>query len=97
VNQRNEYILLLLLGLLFGFLIHQKTSSDYQKALAQFKQVSLETSNSIAQRLTNELRDVYQNLRTISLLPYIRTIDRHATNLEPNTRLAINTIYQNLR
>jgi diguanylate cyclase (GGDEF)-like protein len=36
------------------------------------------------------------NLRTISLLPGVREIDRHAENLEANSKSAIQQIYNNL-
>jgi hypothetical protein len=90
------YIILLLLGLLFAYLIHQKGARDYQTALELYKQISSANANSIALRTTNELRQIYQNIRTISLLPNIKDLDRHATNLETNTRSAINEIYHNL-
>ena len=90
------YIALAILGILIGLLINQKGVRDYQAALVSYKKISAAEAQGMALRTNDQLKQIYQNIRTISLLPNIKNLDRHATNLEANTRSAINEIYHNL-
>ena len=44
----------------------------------------------------NSLKEIYENLRTLALLPSVRNIDRHGANLGPDGRETIQQIYNNL-
>ena len=50
----------------------------------------------IADKAEAAFSSIYQNIRTISLLPSIRGIDRHGTTLSPEAKTTIQQIYNNL-
>jgi diguanylate cyclase (GGDEF)-like protein len=49
-----------------------------------------------ASEVSQRLQFIYENLRTISFLPSVRNIDRHATNLGADGRETIQQVYNNL-
>ena len=58
-------------------------------------------ANQMARNVQNSLRSIYENLRTLTLLPSVRhpprpQIDRHATNLTPDSLETIQQVYNNL-
>lgn len=65
-------------------------------ALEQLKNLEYSDSIDAANQVTQALRQVYQNIRTISMLPDVRSMDRHAENIGPNSRETIQQIYNNL-
>jgi methyl-accepting chemotaxis protein len=53
-------------------------------------------SHMQARNADQALTQVYQNLRTLSLLPDVRAMERHAENLGDNAKATIQQVYNNL-
>lgn len=47
-------------------------------------------------RVEEQLNQVYRNIRTLALLPGVRKIDRHGSNIDPDTHKTFQQIYNNL-
>ncbi len=96
-NRLMPLSVLFALALLLIVLVHQKTGKDYQSALYKYQEDSSIHAKLMTKEMGIALHTIYQNIRTISLLPSVRKIDRHATNLDDDARESIQQIYNNLR
>lgn len=100
-NTRNTkwflaYLLIIMTGIVFVALVHEKARKDYDIALEHYKQVSDNEAKEVAEKIANVTNQIYQNIRTISFLPSVRKIDRHASNLDDDAHKTIQEIYNNL-
>ncbi len=93
----SAYILILLISTTLVILIKIKANNDYQAALASYRQHSHEQATETKIKLEYFLREIQQNLRTISFLPSVINIDRHGANLDKNAHESIQQIYNNLK
>ena len=75
--------------------LYIKFNSDIAKEKVQFEERKTQTLNSVADSISEKLRDIYQTVRTISLLPGVRKIDRYGKNLAEDTKGAIQQVYNN--
>lgn len=50
----------------------------------------------VADRVQNAIQSIYANIRTLSLLPGTRTVDRHAEQLSQEAHLTFQQVYNNL-
>lgn len=91
-----EYSTILLIGIILIFIFCYKANHDCQNATQEYIETSSSNAHIAAANLENSLQQIYQNLRTISLLPSVRKISRHAENLSPDDLLSIQQIYNNL-
>ena len=66
------------------------------QALEQLKANEHSDTVDAADQVTQVLRQIYQNVRTIAMLPDVRTMDRHAENMGSNDKETIQQIYNNL-
>ena len=83
---------LLLVGLIY------KQSEQYLVAAREsYRYEAHGDALEVKRRLENTFRLVYQNIRTISKLPSVRTIGRHAETLSESDRISIQEIYNNLK
>lgn len=73
-------------------LIEDEKSQSIQKLLAEQRTVT----RQYADVTTSALTQVYQNIRTLSFLPDIRSLDRHASNVGESARQTIQQVYNNL-
>jgi methyl-accepting chemotaxis protein len=91
------YLFIFVITSIFIQLVNYKSKQDYQTALNRY--IFEAQQNTIHQklRLENSLKQIQQNLRTISFLPSVRNIDRHGSNLDDNAHESIQQIYNNLR
>ena len=78
-------------------MVHQKSERDYRAALQNYRKNSLDEAKISAGTLNRVLGDIYRDIRTISVLPSVRKIDLHGTNLDDDARESIQQIYNNLR
>jgi methyl-accepting chemotaxis protein len=76
--------------------IHLKEKSDLQTAQQRFWVESHAASELAATAAQQQFTYIYQNLRTMSRLPSVKSIDRHATNLSTNDNTTIQELYNNL-
>ena len=74
--------------------------NNWQQRINLSRQLYIEASQSSATRdvarLESAVRSIYENIRTLSLLPSVRAIDRHGGNLSEEARQAFIQIYNNL-
>lgn len=90
------YAVILGAGLATAAIIQDLSAYEYETALRNYRAVSLETAAGAGRAVESSLKQIYQNIRTISLLPSAVKIDRHGTNLDADGRESIQQIYNNL-
>ncbi len=90
------YAFIMVLGLIGAFLLHAKADHDLQVARERFRAEQHAAAVQAAQESRDVLNEIYQNLRTISFLPSVRTINRHGENLNQDGLQSIQAIYNNL-
>jgi len=91
-----EFSIILLVGVAAIWLLILKSNADYDTAKKEYISSSSATSHIAAKNLENSLNQIYQNLRTISLLPSVRGVTRYAENLSSDGLSSIQQIYNNL-
>jgi len=69
---------------------------DIQSFKSEFAQLSFADAQAVSEKYSHGITVMYQGLRTIARLPGTRYIDRYGKNLDENTRLSIQEIYNNL-
>ncbi len=69
---------------------------ERDRALEQLKANEHSDTVDAANQVTQVLRQIYQNVRTIAMLPDVRAMERHAENTGPNAKETIQQIYNNL-
>ena len=90
------YAAIIAVGSVLAFVVHLKTNKDYDVALERYKQTSQMGAEQAAKNLSYSLKQMYQGIRTISLLPSVMTIDRYGKNLDANAHESIVQIYNNM-
>jgi methyl-accepting chemotaxis protein len=83
-------------GIALATFFHNRSAEDQAAALAHYKSTSQQNAELAAQRVGSDLTQIYQNLRTISMLPSVMSIARHGENIDDNARMSIQQIYNNL-
>jgi methyl-accepting chemotaxis protein len=90
------HALIVTAGIALAGVVWWNADAERAAALGHFRaKAAAETEVS---RLTagKYFLEIYRNLRTIAMLPRVRTVDRHATNLSDEASEAIRQIYGNL-
>ena len=90
------YIIILLFGISAIFLLNIKANKEYEAAKKEYISSSSAHAHAVSEKVEDTLQAIYQNLRTISLLPSVRAISRHGENLSADGLLSIQQIYNNL-
>ncbi|MET0155366.1 MAG: response regulator [Rickettsiales bacterium] len=85
------------IGAPLAALVYAKANSDFNAALATYRKDSQSHARVAAERIGDALGDVYRDLRTMSMLPGVRTLGRHAENMDADARETIQQVYNNLR
>ncbi len=86
---------ILSLALLSAYAIHQFSDVRYQAAFSDYEAGFHAEGEAAQARLNDVFKLVYQGIRTISLLPSVKNIDRHATQLTEGDRETIGLLYEN--
>ena len=73
-----------------------KSKKDMAEAMASYVSLSQNELDIAAGRVEFSLREIYQNIRTIGLMPGIQKIDRHANNMDANTHDTVGQVYNNI-
>lgn len=89
-------VLILLSGLLLTAFVHTISAHQMDLALESYRAKSLEEAERVSAGIETALKQIYQNLRTVSMLPSVRSIDRHGITLSSDARTSIHQIYNNL-
>lgn len=76
--------------------IYFKSENEYSEAVSRYRDVALEDYKHIKETIEHEFEEIYSNLRIITNLPSISSIERHASNLSSSDRATIQEIYNNL-
>lgn len=90
------YVVIGLLGAGLAYGVTIKGDHDYAKALDNYRVSSQREAQDRAKSISDSFKLMYQGIRTISMLPSVRTIDRHGTNLDANANASIHEIYRNM-
>lgn len=90
------YAGILALGLILALAVYLKSSRDYETALEHYRHNSTIEAEHAAKNLGYSLKQMYQGIRTISLLPGVISIDRYGKNLDVNAHESIVQIYNNM-
>lgn len=90
------YAAVLLLGLLGSAAIYLGLQSGLGTAKMRFDREAMVATRDTAATLQSQIRLIIDELDTISRLPAIRRIDRHATTLDADSRDTIQQIYDSL-
>jgi hypothetical protein len=100
VNSKTKWLFLdfgiIVAGLFLAFLTYRKAGLDYGVALTHYKINSYDEAKIVAGNINVITTNIYKNLRTISLLPSVKKIDRHGSNLDKDDHETIQQIYNNL-
>ncbi len=84
------------LSLAGAYIINQQSEQDYKGAVTAYRVISHAEAAEMGRSIEDALKHIYQGIRTISLLPGVRAIDRHGGNLDANAHAAIEQIYRNM-
>lgn len=87
---------LLGLSLLLAWAIQNNWRQNVALAQQHFIDEGHDVALSGTNRLEIAIRSIYENIRTLSLLPNVRAIDRHGENLSSEGRITFQQIYNNL-
>jgi diguanylate cyclase (GGDEF)-like protein len=67
-----------------------------QEVLGHYLAAQHASAQAVADKVEGAIRSIYENVRTLSLLPSTRAIARHGENLSDEARLTFQQIYNNL-
>ena len=76
--------------------VHDKVATDRARAWATYAERERAGAVAAAAAAGDALDRIRTNLRTLALLPSVRQLDRHGTNLQPDGRESIQQLYNNL-
>ena len=77
-------------------LIENKSRNEFEASLHIYRSEATEAAQRSAKSVELSLNQIYQNIRTISMLPSVVKIDRHGKGLDDDARMSIQQIYNNL-
>jgi methyl-accepting chemotaxis protein len=69
---------------------------DRADAIAEYRAASAAETSKVASDISVTLRQIYQGIRTIAILPGVAAIDPHGFNLTEEAGVSIDANYQNL-
>ena len=90
------YLVTAVICLLGLFAVRQKAAIDYGSAKDRFRLESHAATLAAANLAQNQFEDIYHNIRTISRLPSVRSVDREGTTLTQDSTSTIQELYNNL-
>ena len=90
------YVSVIGVGLAIGVGIHLDAEQKRHSAWLSHLKIEQGLARQEAQKVSKGLASIYENLRTISLLPGVRKIDRHGLTLGEDGHETIQQIYNNL-
>ncbi len=78
------------------FMTNVQGEKDYNAALDNYRKESQAETEQTAREVEESFNYIYQGIRTISLLPSVRNIDRYGKNLSDDSYASIAQIYHNM-
>lgn len=91
-----RYAIMLLIAVGFIGPHNFKTASEYKAARMQFSDSAAAKATQEALKIQAAFRSIYENIRTISQLPSVKSLDRHGSNLGTDGRETVQQVYNNL-
>lgn len=86
---------ILVVALVLSFFLHKVYSSGVEKAKMAYIEKTQAELNEQKELLEKKLGYIYQSIRTMSLTPGVRKIDRYAENFDPDAKMTIQQLYNN--
>lgn len=77
--------------------VEWKAEADQAAAMERFRAASASETRQHADDIGLQMTQIFQGIRTISMLPSVKSIDRYGENIDGNARESIIQIYNNLR
>ena len=96
VRSCSGYIAIALVCLGLAVSLHVLGQRQYDVAKANYVELARVHSANETARIREKLQSIYENIRTLTLLPSIQEIERHGSNLGEDDRTTIQQIYNNL-
>lgn len=93
---RISYLAICAIGLALGVGAGLYWFHQYDSQKARYVTEQADKTAVLAKGVEAAFASIYQNIRTLSLLPSIRTIDREGTSLSDEARTTIQQVYNNL-
>lgn len=90
------YATIAIVGLGLGLIVNDYGRRNEQEVLSHYLAAQHADSVAVADKVEASIRSIYENLRTLSLLPSTRSIARHGENLSDEARLTFQQVYNNL-
>ena len=90
------YATIALIAVGLGLIVNDYGRRNEQEVLSHYRASQHAASLAVVDKAEAALRSIYENLRTLSLLPSTRTIARHGENLSDEARLTFQQVYNNL-
>jgi signal transduction histidine kinase len=87
---------ILLIGVSIAAALHSITKAEQGHALERYRASASSQTQTVSRSVETKLDHIYTNLRTLALLPGVKKIDRHAKNVDDDTRTTFQQIYNNL-
>lgn len=90
------YILVIAFAFFAAYGVHLKTRSDYAHAIQKYKESRHAETLQLQEKVQGLFTQIYQNIRTISLLPGVKKIGLHGENFDADAKESVQQIYNNL-
>src|SRR4051812_46329213 len=87
---------IVVVGVLAAMALHSNAQREYEAARARYLENSHASAEIAAKGVEDALRAIYENVRTLTLLPSVQKVDRWAKNLSDEGRATIQQVYNNL-
>jgi diguanylate cyclase (GGDEF)-like protein len=85
-----------LIGLGLALIVNDYGRRNEQEVLDHYLASEHAKSVAVADKAASAIQSIYENLRTLSLLPSTRSIARHGENLSAEAKLTFQQVYNNL-
>lgn len=89
-------LVFMMVGLMLASLVHAKVQNDYRTAIENYKKEASHNAHIEMEQINDMFGTLYRDLRTISMLPGVRKVDRHGKNFDSDARESIQQIYNSL-
>ena len=90
------YLAILAVGLGLTGAVGAYWTHEYGAVREHYIANSAAKTRFVADKVESAFSEIYQNIRTLSLLPALKTVDRNGTYLSPEAKITIQQIYNNL-
>jgi len=94
-KRNTTLILILLISLFIVGGLWLKYRSDIAVLKTNYKKEKAAEVMAVKMNLEEKFRYIYQTIRTMSLVPGVRKIDRYAENFDPDAKATIQQLYNN--